>query len=218
MKRAVVVGLGNFGFGVAESLALGGNDVIVVDLDGDVVDRLAPFVAKAAVGDGTDAQVLQRLGVANADIGVVSTGDDITASILVSMALQDLRVREIYVKVISHDHARVMRKIGVRETIFPERDSAASLAKRLTGTALLNYVKLGTGFNVQEMAVPQSWEGKTLRQLQLRQAYNVTVVALHDILLDKITPSPDPDSVLRESDTLFLAGSETALAKAAKIK
>jgi trk system potassium uptake protein TrkA len=218
MKRAVIIGLGNFGYGVAEALAAGGTDVIVIDVDGDVVDRIAPAVAKAAVGDGTDVHVLQRLGATQADLAVVSTGDDITASILSTMALQDLKVRDIYVKVISNDHGRVMKKIGVREIIFPERDSAASLAKRLTGSALLNYVKLGSGFNIQEMAVPQQWEGKTLRQLQLRQEFDVTVVALHEVLQDRIIPSPDPDSVLRDSDSLIMAGSEAALAKVARIK
>jgi trk system potassium uptake protein TrkA len=218
MKRIIVIGLGNFGFRVAESLASAGHDVIVVDLDGDVVDRIAALVGKAAVCDGTDLQALQSLGAGEADLGVISTGDDITASILSTMALQDLKVREIYVKVISHDHSRVMKKLGVRETIFPERDTAESLAQRLMGTALLNYVKLGTGFSIQEMAVPQSWEGKTLRQLKLRQEYDVVVVALHDVLRDRIVPSPDPDSVLKDSDALFVAGSEAALARAARVK
>ncbi|MBL8891919.1 MAG: TrkA family potassium uptake protein [Planctomycetaceae bacterium] len=218
MKRIVVIGLGNFGFGVAETLAAAGNDVIAIDVDGDVVDRIAPVVSKAAVGDGTDVHVLQRLGAEQSDIGVISTGDDIAASILTTMALQDLKVRDIYVKVVSHDHSRVMKKVGVRETIFPERDSAAALAKRLTGSALLNYVKLGTGFSIQEMAVPQTWEGKSLRQLRLRQEFDITVVALHDVLKDRIVPSPDPDSVLSDSDALFVAGSEDALAKIAKIK
>jgi len=218
MNRAVIVGLGNFGYGVAEALAGSGTDVIVVDVDGDVVDRIAPLVAKAVVGDGTDIKILQRLGVADANFGVVSTGDDITASILAVMALQDLKVRDIYVKVISHDHGRVMKKLGVRETIFPERDSAAALATRLNSNALLNYVKLGTGFSMQEMAVPQLWQGKSLRQLKLRQEYDIIVVALHDVLTDRMIPSPDPDSVLRDSDALLVAGSEAALAKAARVK
>lgn len=217
MKRFVVIGLGNFGFGAAEALSAAGHDVIVIDSDGDVVDRIAPLVARAAVGDGTELQTLQRLGAADADVGVIATGDDITASILATMALHDLKVKEVYVKVISRDHARVMKRIGVTETVFPERDSATALATRLSGTALLNYVRLGDGFSIQEMAVPEKWNGKTIRQLKLRQTYDITVIALHDVLNDTIVPSPDPDSTLKDSDTLLVAGSDEALAKAAKL-
>jgi len=217
MKRFVVIGLGNFGFGAAEALSAAGHDVIVIDSDGEVVDRIAPLVARAAVGDGTELQTLQRLGAADADVGVIATGDDITASILATMALHDLKVKEVYVKVISRDHARVMNRIGVTETVFPERDSATALATRLSGTALLNYVRLGDGFSIQEMAVPEKWNGKTIRQLKLRQTYDITVIALHDVLNDTIVPSPDPDSTLTDSDTLLVAGSDEALAKAAKL-
>lgn len=217
MKRFVVIGLGNFGFNAAEALSSAGHDVIVIDPDGEVVDRIAPQVARAAVGDGTDLHTLQRIGAADADVGVIATGDDITASILATMALHDLKVKEVYVKVISRDHARVMQRLGVTETVFPERDTALTLATRLSGTALLNYVKLGDGFSIQEMAVPEKWNGQTLRQLQLRQTFDITVVALHDVLNDKIFPSPDPDSVLKDSDTLLVAGSDVALAKAAKL-
>jgi trk system potassium uptake protein TrkA len=217
MKRFVIIGLGNFGYSAAESLSSSGHDVIVIDVDGDVVDRIAPHVARAAVGDGTDIQTLQRIGAADADIGVIATGDDITASILATMALHDLHVKDVYVKVISRDHARVMQRIGVTETIFPERDSATALATRLSGTALLNYVRLGDGFSIQEMAVPDKWNGRTIRELQLRQTFDITVIALHDVLNDRILPSPDPDSILKDSDTLLVAGSDDALAKAAKL-
>jgi trk system potassium uptake protein TrkA len=217
MKRFIIIGLGNFGYSAAEALNNAGHDVIVIDVDGDVVDRIAPHVARAAVGDGTDIQTLQRIGAADADIGVIATGDDITASILATMALHDLKVKEVYVKVISRDHARVMQRIGVTETVFPERDSATALATRLSGTALLNYVRLGEGFSIQEMAVPEKWNGRTIRELQLRQTYDITVIALHDVLNDRILPSPDPDSTLKDSDTLLVAGSDEALAKAAQL-
>lgn len=217
MKRFIIIGLGNFGFSAAEALNNAGHDVIVIDVDGDVVDRIAPHVARAAVGDGTDIQTLQRIGAADADIGVIATGDDITASILATMALHDLKVKDVYVKVISRDHARVMQRIGVTETIFPERDSATALATRLSGMALLNYVRLGEGFSIQEMAVPERWNGRTIRDLQLRQTYDITVIALHDVLNDRMLPSPDPDSTLKDSDTLLVAGSDAALAKAAQL-
>ena len=216
MLRFIVVGLGNFGFTIAKTLAENEQDVIAVDLDGDVVDRLAAFVSQAAVGDATDIETLRRIGAAEADIAVVSTGDDITSSILATMALRDLKVKDIYVKVISNEHARVMSRIGVTDIVFPERDSAIGLAMRISGPALLNYVKLGTQFSILEMGVPDQWNGKTIRELQLRKEFEVTIVAVHDILMDKFKVPPDPDQILKDSDTLMVAGSNSALQKISK--
>lgn len=218
MKRFVIVGLGNFGFAVAKSLSDNGHDVIAIDRDGDLVDRLAAFVSHAAVGDATDLDTLRRIGADAADAAVVSTGDDISSSILATMALHDLKVRDIYVKVISNDHARVMHRIGVTDTVFPERDTAIGLATRISGSALLNYVRLGSGFSIQEMGVPNSWYGRSIRELDLRRKYDITIVALHDVLTDKITATPDPDYILKDSDTLLVAGNDAALERAAKVK
>ncbi len=217
MKRFVVVGLGNFGFTVARSLSENGHDVIAIDTDGTVVDRLASSVSRAAVGDATDVETLRRIGADDADAAIVSTGDDITASVLTTMALLDLKVREVYAKVVSNEHARVMQRIGVTEVVFPERDSAIGLATRVCGSALLNYVQLGTGFSIQEMGVPSAWYGKSIRDLSLRQTYDISIVALHDVLTDKIFATPDPDYILKDSDTLLVAGSDDALGRVASV-
>ena len=132
------------------------------------------------------------------------------------MALKDLGIPDVYVKVISHDHARVMERIGVTETIFPERESALSLGTRMSGKALLSYTNLLPGLGVQEMAVPDSWNGKTLRQLDLRRRFAVTIVGVHDVLTDAVATAFDPDAPLKDSDTLLVAGGEDDLAKLAQ--
>ena len=215
MKRFVIVGLGNFGASAAELLGAQGHDVLAVDTNEAAVERVAGFVAQAVVADGRGAKTLDRIGARGADAAIISTGDDITSSILSTMALHDLGVKEIYVKVISIDHARVMEKLGVTETIFPERDSAQRLATRITSTTILNFVRLGTGFGMQEMAVPESWVGQSLRKLELPKRYGVSVIALHDVLTDEMISTPDPDALLKESDTLLVAGREKDLARAA---
>lgn len=217
MRRFVIVGLGNFGSGIAETLAAEGHEVVAVDQNAVNVDRIAPLVERAVVGDGTRKAVLERAGAAGADAAVVSTGDDITASILAALALKDLKIPTIYVKVISVDHARVMEKQGVTETIFPERDSAIALGRRLSASGLLNYVRLGPAFSIQEMGVPDRWQGKSLRELDLRQRFQVQVLAVHDMLQDEVLPVPDPDRVLTDSDTIIVSGRETDLARLARL-
>jgi trk system potassium uptake protein TrkA len=161
--------------------------------------------------------ILERVGAKGADAGVVSTGDDITASILATMALRDLGVREIYVKVISRNHARVMEKIGVTETIFPERESALRLATRIASKGILNYISMGTALGIQEMAVPESWMGRSLRELELPRKYRISVIAVHDMLKDEMSVVPNPDAPLKDSDTLLVAGKDEDLARAAGV-
>ncbi len=216
MKRFVVIGLGNFGSSVAAALYAQGHEVIGIDPAGAAVDRVAAQVTRGVVGDGRDLKMLERAGARSADVGIVATGDDISASVLASMMLRDLNVNEVYVKVISADHARVMQRVGATDTIFPEHESALSLAQRVSGSSLLNYVRLAPGFSLQEMAVPQEWEGKTLRALKLRNEYRIAVVAVHDVLRESVTAVPDPDAVLTDSDTLLVAGLDEDLARLPK--
>jgi trk system potassium uptake protein TrkA len=218
MKRFVVVGLGNFGASVAEALYSAGHDVVALDLDAERVDEMARLVTRAAVGDGSDARVLKEVGVEDADAAVISTGDDLTASALTALTMRDLGLEEIYVKVVSNEHARLIEKIGVTETIFPERESGIRLGKRISSRTLLNYVQLGPGFSVQEMAVPPSWIGRTLRELEPRHKHGISIVAVHDILLDRIISVPDPDQPLKDSDALLVAGADESLVKAAKLR
>ncbi|QDU57763.1 potassium channel family protein [Aeoliella mucimassa] len=218
MKRFLVIGLGNFGTTVALSLAENGHEVIAVDQDGVLVDRVGQVVARAVVGDATDIETLKRLGAEGSDAAVVSTGDDITASVLTSMALLDMKITKICVKVVSQQHARVMERLGVHQTIFPEHDTAIELAAQLTKSGLLNYDKLGADFGIQEMSVPDAWVGKTIRELNVRQKYSLTIVALHDCLTGETHPSPDPDHRLTDSETLFVAGSDNSLDHVAQIK
>lgn len=217
MKRYVVIGLGNFGASVAERLHEMGHDVSALDVDLAKVERVAGTLRTAVAGDGTDPEVLDRIGAGEADAAIVSTGDDIPASVLTALALRDLGVTEIHVKVISDLHARILEKLGVATTIFPEREAALLLAKRVESRAILNFVELGEGFSAQEMAVPSTWVARSLRELELPRRYNIAVIAVHDFLTGAITPIPDPDAPLKESDTLLVAGADEHLEKVADL-
>ncbi|MEX0747447.1 MAG: TrkA family potassium uptake protein [Rhodothermales bacterium] len=217
-KRFIVIGLGIFGEGIAETLYQQGNEVIALDINEEKINRISPRVTRAIVGDGRSMDILDKAGARDADAAVVSTGDDISASILAVMALRDIGAPDIYVKVISHDHARILRKIGVTETVFPERESSQNLAQRLVhGEALLNYIHLSGDFSIQEMAVPNAWKGKSLRELQLRMKHNVSVIAVRDVLTDQLVAVPDPDAPLKDSDTLLVAGNGANLTRIARI-
>jgi trk system potassium uptake protein TrkA len=218
VKRIIVVGLGNFGSTLAVRLHELGHDVVALDARADMVDAIGPQVTRAVVGDATKRAVLEEAGAREADAAIVSTGDDLAASTLALLALHDIGVREVFVKVVSADHARIAQALGAEDAVFPERESAMALASRLTTGKLLNYVRLGADLSVQEMPVPESWNSRSLRELELPSRYRVQVVAVHDVLTDTMLPVPDPDRRLTHSDALLVAGHPSSLERLAKLR
>ena len=218
MKRILVIGLGNFGTVLAEQLHEQGHEVVAVDERPDVIDAIGPRVSRALVGDATKRVVLEEAGAPQADAAVVSTGDDLAASVLTLLALRDIGVSSVFVKVHSAEHARIANALGAEESVFPEHESALALASRISArTPLLKYVQLGKELSLQEMAVPAEWNGKTLRELGLPQRYHAQVVAVHDVLRDAMMPVPDPDRPLTLSDALLVAGSPAVLEQLARL-
>lgn len=213
MKRFLVVGLGNFGSTVAEQLRRMGHDVSAVDRDPAKVEAVARRLRRVVTGDATEPEVLERMGAGGCDAAVISTGEDVPASVLATIALRDLGVKDVYVKVVSDVHARILEKVGVTTTMFPEREAARLLAHHAASAAVLRYYELGPGFSAQEMAVPEEWIGRSLRELELPRHHGVSVVAVRDYLSDRIEAIPDPDAPLKDSDTLLVAGRSEDLAK-----
>ena len=115
-----------------------------------------------------------------------------TLTFVAAMALRDLGVETVYVKVISDDHARIMRQLGATETVFPERDSGVNLASRISERGVVKYVRMGRTLSVQELVVPEEWRGHTLRELDVRAAYDVSVVGIHETTTDEMIVPPDP--------------------------
>ena len=210
MKRFVVVGLGAFGSWVARALTRSGFDVIAIDHDAGRVDRFSHEVARAIVGDATDAMVLRKAGVADADAAVVSTGDDLAATILSLLALKELGVQRLVAKVTSPEAERAVERFDA-EVVFPEREAAERLAYRLASSTVLEYIPLGGDHSIQEIGVPYDWIGKSLRELALPSREAVQVVALFDVLAQSWDVVPSPDRVITDSDVAIVSGKTRVL-------
>jgi trk system potassium uptake protein TrkA len=217
VNRFVVVGLGHFGSFIAKRLYELGHEVIAIDLREQLVDAHGPFVTKAFVGDATQKESLEEAGADDADAAIISTGDNLGASILSLLALRDLHAKSIYVKVNSIEHARIADALGATDTVLPEMQAATTLAQRITSGKLLHYTAYSEQFGIQEMAVPTTWNGKTLLDLKLPQAHQIQVVAVHDNLRDTIT-IPDSSRPLLPSDTLLIAGAPERLEALTKLR
>ncbi|MBI4539203.1 MAG: TrkA family potassium uptake protein [Gemmatimonadetes bacterium] len=213
MKRFLVIGLGHFGSWAARALYAQGHEVIAVDTNAELVDRHAGEVTRAVVADATDPELLRRIGADTVDAAIVSTGEDLAASILTTLALRDLGLSDIYVKVTSTAAARAVEALNVRATIFPEREAAERLAQHIVSTTVLDYVPLGGGYSIQQIAIPDRWLGRSLRELELPRRHGIQVVALHDMLTGTFNVVPDPDAPLKESDVAIVAGPDGKIAE-----
>ena len=212
MSRYAVIGLGKFGSWVARTLESPGHEVIAIEADGILIDRHAEFVSRAVQGDATDPVVLRGAGVAGVDAAVISMGENLAASILATVALRDLGVRDLYVKAAGDAEARALNALGVSEVIIPEKEAGVRLAHRMGATEVLDYLPLGEGHSIQEIAIPPAWVGRSLRELDPRGRLGIQVIAVRCALTEVVHVPPDPDAVLKDSDALIVAGADPALA------
>ncbi len=209
MKRQLtiaVIGLGNFGFHAARALTKHGHTVIAVDRNGEKVQSIGRDLAKAVEADVAKKDVLKAIGIGDVDLAVVSLGDRIDLSALATLYIKELGVKEIWVKVISEDHAELMRLIGATETIFPERDMAERMARRLSQPNIIERVNLSEDFGIIEIRLPEELEGKSLVELDLRRRFSVSVVAVMDEQGNKSVLNPDPTNSLDKGDLLYVLG------------
>jgi trk system potassium uptake protein TrkA len=216
-----VIGLGRFGSAMASTLAELGHDVVGVDGDEERVRRLADVITQAIQLDATDEKALRAAGIQDVDVAVVSIGENIESSLLVVMLLLELGVKRIVAKAVTPLHGRILEKLGVSRVIFPEREMAIRIAHSLVMPNVIDYIELSRDFSIVEMPAPAMFVGKTLKQLELRPRFGLTLIALKRRSApgapEVTTVSPPADELIREGDVLELLGSNEKLGQLDKL-
>jgi trk system potassium uptake protein TrkA len=213
MKRVVVIGLGIFGFNIAKDLYENGIEVIAVDKNKDIIQKIKDFSTKAILADGTDKEVIDSIGIQEDDIVIVSFGEDLAASTLITLHLRELKVKTIVVKAPNEDHKRVLERVGATQVVIPEREMADKVAKGIISPNVLDYIPLSDDYTISEIAPPASFMGKTIAELHLRTKYHVEVIAIKEVLPDRIKMVPRADFVIKDSDVLVVIGKEEDIQK-----
>jgi len=205
-KRFCVIGLGNFGHHVATTLYAEGHEVMAIDNDKEKVQSIKDSCSYAMLGDAANKDFLDAHGVRELDAVVVSTGERSHLSTLITLYLKELKVRRILVKAISEDHGRILEKVGATDVIFPEKDMAQRIAHSLSSPNILEFIPLGEDYSITESAPPRHFIGKSFIDLDLRKRFQVTIVAVKDVLTDRFIVVPPPTYVVKDSDLLILIG------------
>lgn len=216
-KSYVVIGLGRFGFHLTKSLYEKGNEVLAIDMNKEVVHKLKDFCTQAVVANATDRETLDALNVQDMDTAIVGLGSPLDHSVLVTLHLREMGIKEIIVKAISEEHGKILQMLGASEVVYPEKDMALKLATSLSTPNVMDHLPLMPGFSIVELAIPNGFVGKSIKDLQLRNKYGVQIIAIKELVPERITSMPTPDFVMKDSDILVIMGSDESLRKISEL-
>ncbi|RKZ34104.1 hypothetical protein DRQ19_01655 [bacterium] len=202
--QVLVIGLGSFGFKVAQTLAERDVPFLGIDKDQNRVDEFIEISPSAMRLDATNLEALEQLGLKQFDTAIISLGNSIEPSVLVTLFLREAGVKKIIVKGISREHGEVLKKVGATDVVFPEEEGAVRLANSLTIPNLLDHIPLTEGYSVVEMTLPESFEGKSLLELEIRKKYNIEIIAIKRE--GEVIVIPSALEVMNKGDTLVVIG------------
>ena len=214
MESYAVIGLGRFGYSIAQELMAAGCEVLAIDLDEELVQRIADSVTEAVVADARDEQVLHSLGIRNYDCGIVAIGSDVAASILITMLLKEAGIAKVVCKASDEIHKKALLKVGADRVVIPEKEMAGRVARGLANPNVMDYIELSGQFAIVERSAPESWIGKSLKDLNVRNKYGLSIIAFRrgrDMIV-----SPRPDEPIARGDVLIVLGREDDLARLKK--
>ena len=192
-KSYAVIGLGQFGMSVAETLAESDCDVLAIDAREENIQEIADKVTYAVRADVREPEVLRTLGVQNVDVAVIAVAENMEASIMATMQAKELGVPYVLAKAMNALHGKILEKIGADRVIYPEQSMGLRVARNLMSGGFLDVVELSTEFSMAEFPVPTEWVGKSLQELQLRESHDINIIAIKvgddvEINLDPVKP------------------------------
>ena len=215
MKSYIVIGLGLFGAEVARKLCTLGCEVLAMDIHSGFVNQVAGDVTHAVVADGRDKDVLRALGAGNFDCAIIAIGDDLSASVLTVMNLEELGVPYIVCKAHDETHRRVLEKLGVDRVVIPECEFGGKLARSLSAHNVLDYIELSEEFGILEVPAPKTWVGKTILELNVRAKLGVNIIAVKNEQTTNVSPSANYK--ITAGDIMVVLGDNKALEAVQKL-
>ncbi len=213
MKTQVgVIGLGKFGMKFGEILTEHGNEVLGIDNDPDRVQDGQRALTQVFQADAMNRTALEQIRIHDLECVLVSVGDSIAASAMISMYLKEMGVPKVWVKAINRDHENLLRKIGVDEVIIPEYMAASTMANRIAMPGFIEHLSFDKTMGVQEFLI-NNWAGKSLRTLDITNTFDVQVIAVRSNATSDYRYIPKADQVFSKGERFVAVGKISQLAK-----
>ena len=215
MKSYIVIGMGRFGSEVARRLSELKCEVLAIDRSSELVQQISGEVTQAVVADAGDKEVLKALGAADFDCGIVAIGGNLGESVLATMNLKELGVPYVVCKAHDDTHRQVLLKLGADKVVIPEQEQANRLARNLSSPNVLDYIELSEDFAIIEVPAPTRWVGKSLKDLNVRSALGVNIIAIKQE--ERINVAPGADYAIETGDVMVVLGGTAALRAVQKL-
>ena len=211
MKSILLIGIGRFGKHIAMDLHRLNHQVMVVDDNEDRINELLPYVTNAQIGDSTNRDFLESLGVNNFDVCFVAIGKDFQSSLETTCTLKEMGAKLVVSRAASDVHAKFLLRNGADEVIYPEKQIAKWASIRYSSDHILDYIELDETHAIFEVSVPKAWLGRSILQLDVRRKYDINIMGIKQG--GRMNVSISPDTVLTEDITLMVLGEYKALQK-----
>ncbi len=176
--RMVIVGCGRMGAGLAQTLAMGGHEVTVIDKDPTAFERLPASLGITTVpGVGSDREVLLKAGIKRADgLATVTASDDINV-VVARVASQVFQVPRVVARLYDPRKAEIYQRLGL-QTISTTAWGMNRIAELLSYSELNTVLSLGTGeVDVVETEVPPLLVGRKVSELTVPGEIHVVSIA-----------------------------------------
>lgn len=213
VKSFLVIGAGRFGLSVARTLYSYGHDVMVVDSDESIVQQISSEVTGAVEANVASEAAMKALGVRDYDAVVLAIGFDIQASIMAAILLIEQQAQYIVAKAQTDLHGKVLEKIGVNRVVYPERDMGQKLAHSLIAPTIIDLIELSDDYSIVEVTAPEDMTGRTLKDLDLRARYGISVIALKKNGGGITNIAPAADDLVQAGDIIVAVGENRDLKK-----
>jgi trk system potassium uptake protein TrkA len=222
--KYIIVGLGNFGASLAQKLTEQGNEVIGVDNNMGKVDAFKSKISHTICLDSTDQHTVSGLPLQDTDIVIVAIGEDQGANIMTTAVLKNLKAKRLISRAINPLHETILQAMGVDEIVHPEEETAERWAKKLCMKGVVDSFELSDEFSIVEVAVPESFIGKTIEQVSIRQRFNLLVLTTIEVKegksilgvrrkIQKVQKVATPDTVLLQDHLMVVYGSNRDIRK-----
>lgn len=211
MKSILLIGLGRFGRNIALNLSRLGHQVMTVDHREERVEEILPFVTNAQIGDSTNPEFLESLGIRNYDVCIVTIGNDFQSSLETTSLLKELGARYVVSRAERDVQEKFLLRNGADEVLYPEKQLARWAAIRYSSNHILDYIELDGDHAIFEVSVPKSWIGMSIGDIDIRKKYNINILAVKKD--GKMDMAITPDTVLSDDKTMLVLGEYKALQK-----